>query len=318
MQNNQNFRIFIIFTNNMASFIEPSLLEGEHFSEAIRIVCCFFQVESLHREQVEALKAFLLGKNIFFSAGTGYGKSLVFQAVPLLADLLEEQVVGTSIAIVICPLVSLMLDQVAYLKSLGLNAAAVYQGQNEDVLREIEEGHYAYIYATPESMLSVKRWQKMLRTPYFIEHCVLVAVDEAHCISQWGLPGAKPVPFRKWYGNLGELRALFKDVNFIACTATATISTKSKIFNVLQMNRGNTLEIEVSPDRANLTYAMQYVDNEIPLGDVFDNVIEHVRTEKTRTPRTIIYCQTIKQCAILWRTFKLELEEDFYHIVETT
>ena len=169
----------------MASFIEPSMLEGENFSEVVRIVCRFFQVESLHREQITALKEFFLGKNIFFSAGTGYGKSLVFQAVPLMADLLEEQVVGTSIAIIICPLVSLMLDQVAYLRSIGLNAAAVYNGQEEAVLRNIEEGFYSHIYATPESMLSVKRWQNMLQTPYFKDHCVLFAVDEAHCLSQW-------------------------------------------------------------------------------------------------------------------------------------
>ena len=79
-----------------------------------------------------------------------------------------------------------MLDQVAYLKSIGLNAAAVYNGEDEDVLRDIEEGGiYSYIYATPESMLSVKRWQKMLRSPYFAENCVVFAVDEVHCISQW-------------------------------------------------------------------------------------------------------------------------------------
>jgi superfamily II DNA helicase RecQ len=72
-----------------------------------------------------------------------------------------------------------------------------------------------------------------------------------------GLPGAKPVPFRKWYGNLGELRSLFKNVNFIVCTATATTSTKAKIFSILSLNRGNTLEIEVSPDRENLIYMKQ-------------------------------------------------------------
>ena len=54
----------------MASFVEPSMLEGENFSEAVRIVCRFFQVESLHREQITALKEFFLGKNIFFSVSS--------------------------------------------------------------------------------------------------------------------------------------------------------------------------------------------------------------------------------------------------------
>ncbi|CAB3999542.1 mediator of RNA polymerase II transcription subunit 34-like [Paramuricea clavata] len=169
----------------MASNIMPMALEGETFTEALRVVCGFFQVEKLYTLQIIALKNFFLGNNIFFSAGTGYGKSLVFQAIPLMADLLEDQVVGTSIGITICPLVSLMLDQVAYLKSIGLNAAAVYNGQDEEILRDVEEGLFSHIYATPESMLSVKRWQKMLQTPYFIEHCIVVAIDEAHCISKW-------------------------------------------------------------------------------------------------------------------------------------
>ncbi|CAB4035432.1 mediator of RNA polymerase II transcription subunit 34-like [Paramuricea clavata] len=101
-----------------------------------------------------------------------------------MADHLEDQVVGTSIGITICPLASLMLDQVAYLKSIGLNAAAGYNGQDEEILRDVE-GLFSHIYATPESMLSMKRWQKMLQSPYFIEHCVVVAIDKAHCISTW-------------------------------------------------------------------------------------------------------------------------------------
>lgn len=78
-----------------------------------------------------------------------------------------------------------MLDQVAYLKSIGVNAAAVFEGQDEQVLRDIEDGVYSHVYASPESMLGVKRWKKMLQSSHFIENCVVVAVDEAHCISQW-------------------------------------------------------------------------------------------------------------------------------------
>ena len=70
----------------MAS-VDPSKLEAEPFKSALVVVCGFFQAEDLHVEQINALnKEFFLGNNIFFSAGTGYGKSLVFQAVPLLAD----------------------------------------------------------------------------------------------------------------------------------------------------------------------------------------------------------------------------------------
>ena len=127
-----------------------------------------------------------------------------------------------------------------------------------------------------------------------------------------GLPGAKPVPFRKWYGNLGELRSLFGNVNFVVCTATATVSTQEKIFNVLSLSQANTLKIEVSPDRVNLQYIKQYVENNMPMSDVFGKIIQEVKIDNRGTTRTIIYCQTRKQCAILWRIFKLELGEQMF------
>ena len=64
-----------------------------------------------------------------FSGRTGYGKSIVFQSIPLLADLLLDQVIGTSTVVVVCPLTALMLDQVNKMNDLGINAAAVFQGQ---------------------------------------------------------------------------------------------------------------------------------------------------------------------------------------------
>ena len=118
------------FIASMAAIIERGKIEGEPFERALHIVSRFFQVQSFYDEQKNILREFFLGKSIFFSAGTGYGRSLIFQAVPLLADLLMNQAIGTSIAIIISPLVSLMLDQVAYIKSIGLNAAALYEGQD--------------------------------------------------------------------------------------------------------------------------------------------------------------------------------------------
>ena len=92
-------------------------------------------------------KATWLYQNFFFgkrtynlSARTGFGRSLVYQELPLLHDLLVQKVIGSSMIIIICPLVSLMLDQVAYLKSLGLNVAAIYSSQDSMVLDDIEEG----------------------------------------------------------------------------------------------------------------------------------------------------------------------------------
>jgi superfamily II DNA helicase RecQ len=78
-----------------------------------------------------------------------------------------------------------MLDQVAYLRSLGINAAAIYSGQDPEILDDIEEGIYSHVYVSPESMLSVERWRTMLSSPTFQQHCIAICVDEAHCISHW-------------------------------------------------------------------------------------------------------------------------------------
>jgi superfamily II DNA helicase RecQ len=161
------------------------ILEGEIFEDALRQVCYFFQVDKLYDDQISAIKSFFKGNDVFLCASTGYGKSIVFQCIPLLTDILLEQVIGTSTAIVICPLVSLMHDQVKKMNNLGISAAAVYKDQNEDVLDDILDACYSLIFTSPESMLATKRWEKIWKSQSFMEDCVCIAIDEAHCISQW-------------------------------------------------------------------------------------------------------------------------------------
>ena len=181
------FGNYAYITHNYTSMasIDVAILEGQEFKSATDIICQFFQVKTLHNERLQCIKAFFRGKDVYFSAGTGYGKSLVYQPMPLFHDLLIDQAIGTSIGIIICPLTSLMLDQVAHLHSLGINAVAVHADQDPKVLVVVEEGIYSHVYISPESMLSHQRWRKMLQSPNFQEHCVVVAVDEAHSISQW-------------------------------------------------------------------------------------------------------------------------------------
>ena len=135
--------------------------------------------------KLRLLKHFFKGNNVFFCASTGYGKSIVFQSIPLLTDILLDQVIGTSTAIVVCPLVSLMRDQVSKMNELGINAAAVFQGQDETILKDVENGLYSLVFTSPVSMLATKRWEKMCKSQTFVENCVCVDVDEAHCITQW-------------------------------------------------------------------------------------------------------------------------------------
>ena len=83
-----------------------------------------------------------------------------------------------------------MEDQVAYLKSLGLSAIAFHDEQSEERLKQVEKGAFTYLFASPEKMLSVERWRKLLFSKHYREFLV-ATVDEAHCISQWGLPGSR-------------------------------------------------------------------------------------------------------------------------------
>ena len=155
------------------AFIEEAALEGECFKDAVQQICLFLQVENLFEDQLNAIKSFLKGNNIYLCASTGYGKSIVFQSILLFFDILLDQLIGTSTAIIVCPLLSLMFDQVNKMNELGISSNAVFQGHDDEV------------FTSHESMLASKRWEKMWKSESFVDNCVCIAVDEAHCISQW-------------------------------------------------------------------------------------------------------------------------------------
>ena len=81
---------------------------------------------------------------------------------------------------------------------------------------------------------------------------------------------------------------------------------------MLSVHPENTMMIEMSPERKNLSYAVQYVDNSVPIDELFGTILSEVRSDREKTRRTMIYCQTRNQCAILWRIFTLHLENDIF------
>ena len=101
--------------------------EEESFQEAFDLIMSVFKVDSLYEEQEALIKAFCQGKNIFLSAGTGYGKSLVFQSIPWCYDIINEQAIGTATLLVVCPLLALMEDQVSKMKETGISAVSIHQ-----------------------------------------------------------------------------------------------------------------------------------------------------------------------------------------------
>ena len=137
-------------------------------------------------EQVEAVKVFLTGRDVFVSLPTGSGKSICFSCLPLLYDRLKA-VVGIpirhhAIVLVVCPLISLMIDQVHKMNAEGLKAAYVAGHQPDKVKRAIQKGDCQLVYISPESMVSVEIWRDMIRSKVYTSNLVCLTVDEAHLI----------------------------------------------------------------------------------------------------------------------------------------
>ena len=189
--------------------------------------------------QREAMDAILGGRDSVVVLPTGGGKSLCFQAPAL---------VRPGLAVVVSPLISLMKDQVDTLVGNGVPAAyynsSLPQEARTAVAAGIREGRYRLLYVSPERLVgdgSDGFLSQLSRISLSF-----LAIDEAHCISQWGHD------FRPEYRQLGRLRALFPALSLHAFTATATARVRRDI--AVQLGLQNHAELVGSFDRPNLTY----------------------------------------------------------------
>jgi ATP-dependent DNA helicase RecQ len=167
--------------------------------------------------QEEVIDALLAGQNVLAVMPTGSGKSFCFQVPGLIRD---------GLTIVVSPLVALMRDQVAALKLAGVAADTINsskdRAENVDVWRRVAQGEIKILYMAPERLMT----ERMLAALDNL-NIGLFAVDEAHCISQWG------PAFRPEYEALGTLRDRFPGVPIAALTATADTVTRADIIDKL-------------------------------------------------------------------------------------
>ncbi|MGM9806269.1 MAG: ATP-dependent DNA helicase RecQ [Candidatus Aphodosoma sp.] len=186
---------------------------------------------------------------------TGGGKSVTFQVPALAMD---------GVTVVISPLIALMLDQVRNLRRRGIRAAVLHSGlrhhQILDILEQAELGAYRLLYVSPERLVS----------PLFVKRLnflkiALIAVDEAHCVSEWGYD------FRPSYLKIADLRKFFPDIPLLALTASSTPDVTADIIDKLQMRSPAVFRAGV--ERDNLTYVVrETADRDVELLHILRSV----------------------------------------------
>jgi len=207
---------------------------------------------------------------------TGYGKSLCYQFQAVYED---------KLVIVISPLISLMEDQVLGLVSNGISAALLgsAQTQMDKVLRQLQDGEINVLYVTPEF---ITENVSVVTNRVKMSMITAIAVDEAHCVSQWGHD------FRPSYKNLKTLKSHFPGVPIIALTATATPHVQQDVVNILGMK--NTQVTRTSFNRPNL-----YLEVRPKCGSAWADLCSIFTPAVPGQPRqfsgpTIIYCPSRK------------------------
>ncbi len=233
----------------------------------------YFGYDDFRPLQAEIIVSVLAGRDTLALMPTGGGKSICFQ-IPALV--MGDANPDKRLCLVITPLIALMRDQVENLKARGIQAAAIYTGMSYDKQRVALDnclyGPYHFLYCSPERLESEEFRKRLADLPIG-----LIAVDEAHCISQWGYD------FRPSYLKIADIRQLLPGVPVLALTATATPETIDDIQAKLGFAEPNVLR--KSFHRGNLTYVVRRTDNKAEqvahiLSRVPGSAIVYVRNRK--------------------------------------
>ncbi|XP_020521838.1 uncharacterized protein LOC18432470 isoform X1 [Amborella trichopoda] len=252
----------------------------------------YFGYSVFRPHQKEIIEEVLKGRDTMVVMATGSGKSLCYQVPPLVTG---------KLAVVISPLISLMQDQVMSLKQRGIRAQYLASTQKDtSVISNAENGQYDILYMTPEKACCItdRFWSKML-----VVGLCLLAIDEAHCISEWGHD------FRTEYKQLDKLRNFLPHVPFVALTATATEKVRVDIINSLKMN--NPYIAIGSFDRNNLFYGAKPFNR----SDSFrKDLVGEISKYICNGGSIIVYCTTIRDTNEVFESLQQAgIKAGFYH-----
>jgi len=254
---------------------------------AIEILQKYWGYPAFRPLQQDIINAVLEGKDSLALLPTGGGKSVCFQIPALVKE---------GICIVVSPLIALMKDQVENLKSRGIEAIAIYAGMGK---REIDilldnciYGKIKFLYLSPERLLS-----DLVRVRISYMNVNLIAIDEAHCISQWGYD------FRPPYLQIAKLREIHPDVPVLALTATATDFVRRDIVDKLEMAEPKVFVKSFARD--NLSYVVFNKE------DKYKKLIEICRNVKGTG---LVYVRNRRETAEVSNFLnRNQIKADFYH-----
>lgn len=256
-------------------------------NNALQLLKKYWNHDNFRGLQSEIIESVLLQKDTFAQLPTGGGKSICYQIPALLQD---------GLTLVISPLVSLIKDQVENLQAKGIKAigltGGISQGEVSDLLDNCQYGNYKLLYLSPERLQSDWILDRIKSLPIN-----LIAVDEAHCISQWGND------FRPAYLKISNLKTNFPKTPILALTASATPRVKKDILQILKIE--NAAIFEKSFDRSNIAYMVFETE---------DKMFRINQILKKNPEPSIIYVRNRKSCVEISRSLQQSgISATYYH-----
>lgn len=256
-------------------------------NDALQILKQYWKYNAFRGEQANIIQAVLAKKDVLALLPTGGGKSVCFQVPPLLLD---------GLCLVISPLIALMKDQVENLHKKNIQAVAITSGMSffdvKQTLQQATQGAYKFLYISPERLAT-----NLFKDYLPALNICLIAVDEAHCISQWGYD------FRPPYLKIATLRNELPNVPIIALTASATPIVQKDIIDKLLLNNANVFA--QSFEKPKLSFSVFKVASQI------NKALEILQKVNGSS---IIYCKNrkeTKKVALLLQQH--QISSDYYH-----
>nr|XP_008257780.1 ATP-dependent DNA helicase Q1 [Oryctolagus cuniculus]XP_051706806.1 ATP-dependent DNA helicase Q1 [Oryctolagus cuniculus]XP_051706807.1 ATP-dependent DNA helicase Q1 [Oryctolagus cuniculus] len=235
-----------------------------------------FRLQKFRQLQLETINATMAGKEVFLVMPTGGGKSLCYQLPALCSD---------GFTLVICPLISLMEDQLMVLKQLGVSATMLNASSSKEHVKWVhaemvnKNSKLKLIYVTPEKIAKSKMFMSRLEKAYEARRFTRIAVDEVHCCSQWGHD------FRPDYKALGILKRQFPNTSLIGLTATATNHVLKDAQKILCVEK--CLTFTASFNRPNLYYEVRQKPSNTE--DFIEDIVKLING-RYKGQSGIIYC----------------------------